>query len=865
MAQNRKVRKRPAALRTYRRKRDFKRTPEPGPEVASSPGGDNFVVQKHAARRLHYDFRLELDGVLLSWAVPNGPSLDPKDRRLAVRTEDHPLAYGGFEGIIPAGAYGGGTVMLWDRGRWQPEGDPRKGLKKGHLKFELFGERMRGRWNLARMGRREDEPGKENWLLIKGHDDQADPARPRALLEEGMTSVATGRSMAEIAAEQDRVWSSTVGELPGKAKTAPKPKKQALPYPPAIARAPKAVLPAFVPPQLATLSDQPPGGAQWLHEIKLDGYRTQLRLLKGKPRLLTRKGLDWTKKFGPIAKAAAALPEDAILDGEIVALDAAGVSSFAALQDALSTGKTGGLVYFVFDLLYVRGRSLAGLPLEERKAALKIYLEGLPAGSPIRYSDHHVDDGPAFFQHACRLALEGMVSKRRDAPYRSGRGGDWIKVKCTKRQEFVVGGWQPSAAKGHELRAILVGYFQDGKLLYAGKVGTGWGQGSSADLVKRLKAVERKAAPFASVPADVVRTTRWVEPAVVVEVDFATWTSDGILRHASFKGVRDDREPGDVVLEVSREDAGKKAPVPGRAAKSRPQGDYAGVVLTHPDRLLWPKDGITKEALADYYAEVAPRMMPHIVNRPLSLVRCPDGAEGACFFQRHMGQGLPASVKPVKVRTEKEPYLAIGDTEGLFALVQFSTLEIHPWGARADDPERPDRVIMDFDPGEAVPWERVVGAALECRDRLHKLGLVGFVKTTGGKGLHVVFPLARRHSWAEIKAFARGLATAMAADSRLYTTSLAKKDRKGRIFVDYLRNDRTSTAVAPYSTRARTGVPVATPLDWSELKALPSGSYYTLKNIQNRLQGLGDDPWAGIGKVSQRLTAKALRSLGIKV
>ncbi|MBM3598113.1 MAG: DNA ligase D [Alphaproteobacteria bacterium] len=853
-------------LDVYRRKRDFARTPEPPPEVKSSAGGNSYVIQKHAARRLHYDFRLELDGVHLSWAVPNGPSLDPAERRLAIRTEDHPLEYGGFEGVIPAGEYGGGTVMLWDRGTWTWTKDPREWLPRGLLEFELHGERLRGGWVLTRLKPRPDEKGdKENWLLIKRRDAYARPGEGTSVIQSAVNSVATGRSMDEIASERSRVWSSKQGEIApeaaGDAKPRPAARRKAAARPTfteSVATAPARKMPDFLPVQLATLVAVPPAGPKWLHEIKFDGYRMQALIDDRKVRMLTRTGLDWTSKFGPIAKALRELSvRSAIIDGEVVVQDQSGVSDFSALQQALSESKLDGLRYFAFDLLYLNGRDLTRLPLRERKAALAALLAANSGSALLLYSEHYLDRGREFFDQACRLALEGIVSKKAEAPYTAGRNPAWLKIKCTKRQEFVIGGWLSSTATGRDLRSLLVGYHEKGKLRYAGKVGTGFDEKSGGKLLAALKSRSRKDSPFVGVPAEIARGIHWIEPELVAEVEFGSWTRDRILRHASFAGLREDRDAREVVLETPIETTATADERTGKAA-------YAGVTLTHPDRVLWPEGGITKQALADYYASVAHLIMPHLAGRPLSLFRCPDGIGKHCFFQRHMGQGLPDAVKPVKVRNEKEPYLAIEDEAGLFSLIQFSTLEIHPWGARASDPEHPDRIVMDFDPSEELPWSTIVNAALECRERLSALGLKSFVKTTGGKGLHVVLPIAPRYEWKEVKAFAMALASSMAADSPRYVTNMAKSARKGRIFIDYLRNDRTSTAIAPYSTRARPGAPIALPVAWDELKLLPSGRHYTVATIGRRLAGLKSDPWAEMDGLKQQITAKARKAVGLK-
>jgi len=867
-------------LGVYRHKRDFEITPEPLPAVKSSRGGNSYLIQKHAATRLHYDFRLELDGVLLSWAIPKGPSFDPADKRLAVRTEDHPLEYGTFEGVIPSGEYGGGTVMLWDRGTWSWTKDPRKWLKRGQLEFELHGERLRGNWVLTRLRRRAGEKdGKENWLLIKRRDEVARDGDGEILVENELTSVVSHRAMDEIADDKKQILSSRkegkqhvekqpMNKAPAK-KSRSKPLK--------IEGGTAAKLPDFVAPQLATLVTEAPVGDRWLHEIKFDGYRTEARIENGKVQMLTRTGLDWTKKFAPVGEALAGLPaKSALLDGEIVVTDKGGATNFANLQQALSDGQADRLSYYVFDLLYLDGKDLRKLPLSERKDILHKLVPNEGNGL-VRYSDHFTDRGPDFFRNACRLALEGIVSKRADAPYTSGRGKGWLKTKCTKRQEFVVGGWLSSDKTGRDLRSLLVGYYDKGKLRYAGKIGTGFNAKNSAQLAQLFRKNAAERSPFVSLPAGVARRVHWLDPNIVVEAEFATWTNDNVMRHSSLEGVREDKEAKDVVLEspldapsksnkTGLRAVGEKKSSPKMSPKSSPPQSsgqaYGGVKLTHPDRLLWPEAGITKEMLANYYASIASLIMPHIVNRPLSLVRCPDGADGKCFFQRHMGQGLTDAVDGVKVRGDKNPYLAIRDEIGLFTLIQFSTLEIHPWGATADDPDRPDRIVMDLDPGEGVEWNSVKAAALECRQRLADMGLESFVKTTGGKGLHVVVPITRHHEWPEVKEFASALSSTMAADNRIYITKMTKSARRGRIFIDYLRNDRTATAVAPYSTRARAGAPVALPIDWSELRSLPSGNPYTLTTITKRRATEQADPWEDIAKIRQRLTPKAKKAVG---
>ncbi len=850
------------ALARYRAKRDFAKTPEPAPDAGPSAAGHRFVVQKHAARRLHYDFRLELDGVLKSWAVTRGPSLDPADRRLAVRTEDHPLAYGGFEGVIPAGQYGGGTVMLWDQGTWEPLHPPEQGLAEGHLHFRLHGARMCGEWTLVRMKKPNEK--RENWLLIKGDDAEARPGAGGSLVDEAQTSVATERGMDRIAADRDAVWSSNRADPPDPPKSDAKQRKKSSGSAP----------PRFVPPQLATLVDHPPAGDQWLHEIKYDGYRIACRIAGGKATMLTRGGLDWTAKFAALAGHAARLPVDtALIDGEVVVLNENGVSSFSALQQALSEGDGGAQTYFAFDLLHLDGEDLTSRPLEDRKAALRGLFADIPPEGPLRYSEHYAGRGADFFRHACRMALEGTVSKRRDRPYVSGRSRDWQKSKCVLRQEFVIGGFLPSPAAGRALRSLAIGYRRDDKLVYAGRVGTGFSGAVADDLREKLDARTVKTSPFESVPRAAARDVRWVRPDLVCEVAFAAWTADGMVRHAAFQGLREDKEAAEVTREQPAEtettDADRAPPAP-RRPRAQPRSgpvEMAGIRLTHPDKVFYPDIGLTKRDLADYYGQVAVLMLPHVAERPLSLVRCPDGQAGESFFQRRYGPGLPAAIQRAPVAGDKgeETYLKIASAAGLIALVQIGVLEIHPWGARADAPDKPDRIIFDFDPGPQVEWRAVVAAAEECRDRLTALKLQSFVRTTGGKGLHVVVPIARRYGWPLVKGFARALAGQMAADAPdRFTVTMAKSARTGRIFIDYLRNDLTATAIAPYSSRARPGAPVAVPLHWRELPDIPSGGHFTVRTLPVRLTGGFEDPWHDMLRLNQTLSAKARAALKLK-
>ncbi|MFO1151768.1 MAG: DNA ligase D [Alsobacter sp.] len=851
------------ALEAYRRKRDFKSTPEPQGRVADSASGRTFIVQKHAARRLHYDFRLEMDGVLKSWAVTRGPSLVPGEKRLAVHVEDHPLDYGDFEGTIPKGEYGGGVVLLWDRGAWAPIGDVHRGYAKGHLEFTLDGEKLKGRWRLVRMQRKERDRH-ENWLLIKGEDDAARGSGDPDILEEHPESVATGRDIAQIAGEAPG-WSSKTGRIPrdgdgeparagtGRAKAKPRPAGD---RPKARAgRRSGRTPPDFVAPQLATLVPHAPKGKGWVHEIKVDGYRLLARIDRGKVRLLTRTGLDWTQRFGPgIVAALAALPaSNALIDGELMVENDAGASDFSALQAELSAGRSDRFLYVAFDLLFLDGEDRRDRPLLERKARLEDLLAG--AGPQLRHSEHFAESGELVLRHACRLSLEGVVSKRGTAPYMSGRGKDWQKSKCSHRQEFVVGGYLPSGVTPGAIGSLALGAYEDGRLVYLGRVGTGFSDAVARMLMTRLDGLRTQRSPFAGkLTADEARGLLYVKPELVAEVEFRGWTADHNLRHAAFRGLREDKPAPEVVREteddpVPKSEGGSQAG--GRARSGKPQ-----VRLTHPDRVYWPDVGVTKQGLADYVAEVWPRMGPYVAGRPLSLVRCPGGVTEACFFQKHAWQGAGKAIRqaPDPGDVEAEPLLVVDDLAGALALVQAGVLEIHPWGSMLSDIERPDLLILDLDPGPDVPWTFVIAAAQEARDRLARAGLTSFVKTSGGKGLHVVASVKPSAAWPEAKAFTKRIAEAMAADSPdRFVAVVSKAKRQGRILVDYLRNGRGATAVAPYSTRSRPGAPVSMPLDWAELGEAIGPAYFTVANTPARLARQEKDPWADFRRAAAPL------------
>jgi len=908
-------------LSRYQQKRDFTKTPEPSGKKQPGQGPAlRFVIQKHDARRLHYDLRLELDDVYKSWAVTKGPSLDPHEKRLAVHVEDHPIDYGDFEGIIPPGEYGGGTVMIWDRGTWRPEGDPAKGYAKGHIAFELDGEKLHGRWHLIHLKPRPGEKDQQ-WLLFKSDDEYARPEADGDILNDAPDSVATGRSIDEIAREQEAVWSGKAGlvkgelspdpaagadaasavkakaraKTPAPAPTPPEPdapkrrgRKKAIPdatglanavrsarVPPPITASPargKAVpgaktapFPGFVAPCLAQLCEHAPDGDTWLHEIKFDGYRLMALIENGRVRLMTRSGLDWTERFPAIAAAFASFPAaSAIVDGEAVVDDEAGLSSFSALQEALSTRKSAAdIVFYAFDLLYLDGSDLRDAPLEARKEALAPLVE-VTSQATLRYSEHVIGHGPAMVENACRLGLEGIVSKRVGAPYRSGRHGAWLKTKCTNRQEFVVGGYAPSTATRGAIGSLALGAYDGGKLVHVGRTGTGFTQATAKAIFKQLQPLRRATSPFANaLTSEEKRGLVFVDPQLVAEVEFRGWTGDRHLRHAAFKGLREDKPATEVLFEMPRQQTtNEAAPKPAAARPyraARTKGgtlDFEGIRLTHPDRILWEGQGLTKLGLAEYYAEVADRILPFITGRPLALVRCPNGQSGQCFYQKHSFAGLTDAVEIARV-ADKEgeaEAIVIRDLRGLINLVQASVLEIHPWGARIEDFDHPDTLIFDLDPGEGIAWDAVMDGAREVRQRLADLGIDSYVKTTGGKGLHVVSPLVPDLGWDDLKAFAQGVAQTMERDApERFISTMAKKARRGKIYVDYLRNGRGATAIAPYSTRAREGAPVATPLQWRELGPALLPQRFTVDTMERRLAALKTDPWAGYFENPQRI------------
>jgi bifunctional non-homologous end joining protein LigD len=984
-------------LARYREMRHFDVTAEPSgshkTQKKSTTGrGLPFVIQKHAASHLHYDFRLGWNGVLKSWAVSKGPSFSTKDRRLAVQVEDHPMEYGGFEGIIPAGQYGGGTVMVWDQGTWWPQlghENVDAGLRDGSLKFEMNGTKMKGKWTLVRMGpkpgsssnstssagNRWSSSNKPQWLLIKEHDsfERAPDATP--MTEEKPVSAVTGRTLEQIANQEDHVWNSketakpgqpwfrkssgqeleTKGSTPkarsskpatGKAKPESARKSSALDAEAKalLATCPKEPQPAFLSPQLALEATAPPTGEGWLHELKLDGYRIQARKSGSDPgqqgavQLLTRKGLDWAHRMPVITRAVAHLaPHDVTLDGEVVVLAADGNSSFADLQASFNDAANHPLTYFIFDLLHLDGRNTRGLPLRDRKHLLAQILpapahNGEIGDATLRLSEHIETDGAAMFHHACELHAEGIISKRADAPYRSDRGSVWLKSKCLREQEFVIAGFTLSSEGTDRIGSLLLGYYEASnstpdsisKLIYAGRTGTGFTQKLKRDLLTQLSKIQTDKATFDRIPAAARRDAHWVQPKLVAQVRFATWTADNLVRQAAFLGLREDKPATEVVREeptiAPRPKAGKSAkshPEPANAASHRSQpihaakaqvqpkaahpaavprptaplghiptstkpkqsadspratrlapaqSSWADIRLTHPNKILDPETGLTKRQLADYYLAVADRILPHIAGRPLSLVRCPEGAGKPCFFQKHVTAMLPPGISSVTVTDKKsgkpEPYITLDPEkttpEVLAGFAQMGVLEVHPWSSTNADLEHPDRLIFDLDPDESLPWPTITAAAAEVRSRLKKAGLESFLKLTGGKGLHIVAPIGSPHQestldWTTVKNTAHKFVLGMERDNpKLYLTKMTKSARAGKIYLDYLRNERGATAVAPYSPRARLGAHVSLPLPWSALKetARPVFAVHDFDQWRNRLRS---DPWKAMLSLTQQL------------
>jgi bifunctional non-homologous end joining protein LigD len=918
-------------LGLYRSMRDFQVTAEPSGSAKKKFFNDQplpFVIQKHAATRLHYDFRLGWNGVLKSWAVAKGPSYFTGDKRLAVQVEDHPIDYGGFEGIIPKGQYGGGTVMVWDQGTWEPQAghtDVDEGLRTGSLKFILHGTKMKGKWALIRMGGKAANESKPNWLLIKEHDEFERKQGDAAVTDEEPDSVVTGRSLEEIARNEDHVWNSketakgnawyrkdagatgateivakeastetaSAEKAPANRAAKARKTKSAAKELKVPTGAPKEKLPEFITPELALQATTAPSGAGWLHELKLDGYRIQARKDGDKVQLLTRTGLDWTHRMKTIAALVGELRvERAILDGEVVVLAENGTTSFADLQAAFQEGVRKPLSYFAFDLLHLNGHNLRGLPLIERKTLLATLLEG--GGEFVRLSEHLESDGAVIFRKACEMHVEGIVSKRAASKYSSGRGGSWLKLKCVHEQEFVIGGFTLPSNGTHGVGALLLGYYDGEKLIYAGRTGTGFTQKTHRVLRNQLEELRGKENPFENPPAEARRGAIWVKPELVAQVNFATWTADNLVRQSSFKGLREDKPASEVrreeptvvprprgaksashsasvgiaaKTESGEGDSAKAASVKTEKKSAKSTLENAPVRLTHPEKILDAETQLTKQQLADYYWAIASHMLPHIEGRPVSLVRCPDGSERPCFYQKHVNAMLPPGITSVNVPDKKtgeiEPYITLSTAEALAGLAQMGVLEVHPWGSRNDDLEHPDRIIIDLDPDAAIAWPRLAESAAEVRKELEELGLESFLKSTGGKGLHVVIPVVPEYDWAVIKQFAHAFVLKMEKDQPgSYLTKMSKAARKDRIFLDYLRNERGATAVAAFSPRSRAGAAVSLPLDWSDLKAAER-TVVRVADFAEWQGRLSRDPWKQFLKLRQRITPKMLEALKI--
>ncbi len=923
-------------LARYRSMRDFGITAEPSGDAPKSPSSNPdaakhpFCIQKHAATRLHYDFRLGWNGVLKSWACAKGPSYNVKDRRLAVEVEDHPMEYGGFEGIIPAGQYGGGTVMLWDQGTWAPQPgheDVDAGLRSGQLKFTMDGTKMHGKWALIRMALRPKET-KPSWLLIKEHDDFERPPEVPAVTDAEPDSVITGRSLDGIAANQDHVWNSketntgpqawyrqdTLTPSPPEGHSERSAKRAVEESPhlssfPGLDSLPTEHQPTFLKPQLAQETEAPPEGPAWIHELKLDGYRMQARKEGAKVQMLTRSGLDWTDRVRSVATEVARLPvENVTLDGEVVVLAENGTTNFADLQASFQEGARNPLTFFVFDLLHLDGRNPRDLPLAEAEVSRKSLLATLLASANpdhLQLSEHLTSNGQAMFLKACELHAEGIVSKKASAPYAEGRTASWLKSKCLHEQEFVIGGYTlPGKGKagGPGIGALLLGYYDDQKrLIYAGRTGTGFTDKFAATLRKRLESAETNTSPFLNPSTEARRGAIWVRPSTVAQVRFATWTADQQVRQAAFLGLREDKPASEVRRETAaptpKQERGERRDGNGiqnkpnirMAEQSSPSEDAhessrtdpasipvpvskalppPSIRLTHPQKILDPASQLTKQQLADYYWAVAPAMLPHIANRPLSLVRLPEGVGKPSFYQKHVTSILPKGFDSVDVPDKKtgviEPYIALHTPEAIASLAQMSVLEVHPWGSCASDLEHPDRLVIDLDPDESLAWPTVTAAALEVRAALKKLGLESWVKTTGGKGLHVVLPIAPELDWNAIKPFCHAFVKSMErANPALYLTVMTKAARTGKIYLDYLRNERGATAVAPFSPRARPNVGVAVPLAWSELKS-PERPIFSIANFPDWRSRLKKDSWSQLPTTHQQITPEARRTLGLK-
>ncbi len=866
----------------YTRKRNFDITSEP-PETADKPGSNQdraltFVVHKHDARNLHYDFRLELDGTLKSWAVPKGPSLDPKNKRLAVHVEDHPLGYGNFEGSIPEGQYGAGDVIVWDRGIWQPHGDPRETYKAGKLKFTLIGEKLTGDWALVRTHLR-GSGDKEQWLLIKEKDEAVRSADEYDIVVDKPESVISGTTVGDTSAKNGKRKSGTSAPT-AKDKPARKGTREA--------GARKASIPEKLAPQLATLLDSPPDG-KWLYEIKFDGYRIMTRIIEGEVRLITRNGHDWTERLPLQAKALSELNlGDSWLDGEMVVLNDAGLPDFQALQNAFEIGRSKDILYYLFDVPFLDGEDLRDKPVEERRAVLKKLLGKHSSSRMLRFSDAFSAGHRDIIESACSLSLEGLIGKRVGSVYQSRRSSDWIKLKCKLRQEFVIVGFTQPQGTRSGFGALLLAVNEEGAgLVYAGRVGTGFSQKMLGELFDQLKPLEQEASPLANkLTGAQTRGVHWIEPTLVGEVEFAEWTREGIIRHSAFIALRSDKPASEVVHEYPKTPKDIKAPFKPNASKARSPAaearteksataskraakdriEVAGVMISHPERVIDPQSGLHKIDLAHYYESISDWILPYLDHRAVALLRCPEGIEGEQFFQKHSERLAIPNIKQLdpKLDPGHARLMEIDSVQALVGASQMGTIELHTWGSTYDQIELPDHFVLDLDPDPALPWRSMIEATQMTLAVLDELGLDAYIKTSGGKGMHIIVPLARKADWDTVKAFAKALAQFITQQlPERFTATSGPKNRVGKIFIDYLRNNRGASTVVAYSARARPGLPVSVPVTREELTRLKSSDQWNIGNLQKRLRQLKADPWAGY-KNTQRITKPMWKRLGAK-
>ncbi|WP_448632632.1 MULTISPECIES: DNA ligase D [Pseudomonas fluorescens group] len=870
-------------LDDYNRMRDFGATSEPAAKrrprkSAKTTHALQFCIQKHDASRLHYDFRLELDGALKSWAVPKGPSLDPKSKRLAVHVEDHPLDYATFEGNIPEGHYGAGDVIVWDRGVWIPQGDPHEAYEKGRLKFELQGEKLAGLWNLVRT----HMPGKqEQWFLIKHQDAAARPETEYDVVQAEPDSVLSERTL--VPRRRGKAAAAKAVKQPEKAQAKPLKKRGKTTLDGAVA----GPLPETLKPELATLVESAPDG-EWLYEIKFDGYRIMARIDHGGVRLITRNGHDWTHKLPTQAEALAALGlESAWLDGEMVVANEHGVPDFQALQNAFDAGSSGQIAYYLFDLPYLNGMDLRNVPVQDRRMALQAVLQA--NDSPLlRFSDAFEQTPEALLNSACQMQMEGLIGKRIGSVYTSRRSSDWIKLKCKNRQEFVVIGFSEPKGARSAFGALLLGLHDadSGQLRYAGKVGTGFNEATLKSIHQQLLPLERKKPAVINPPTGYeAKGVHWLEPTLLAEVAFAEMTKEGSVRHAVFHGLRDDKpakaitqELANPVDKTSAQKTTAKRPSKGDAkpAAAKPKAkakDKAGdtsaldgkVRITHPDRVIDATTGTTKRQLAEYYASVAEFILPELAERPVALVRAPDGIAGELFFQKNAERLAIPGITTLDKDVTGQPVMIINNAQALIGAVQMSTVELHTWNATTVDLDKPDRFVLDLDPDPALPWKRMVEATQLTLSVLDELGLKAFLKTSGGKGIHIVVPLTRKAGWDEVKDFSHAIVSHIAKllPDRFSAVS-GPKNRVGRIFIDYLRNGLGATTICAYAVRTRDGLPVSVPIYRDEVAQLKGANLWNVHNVHERLAEVGHEPWADLKKTRQSITADMRRRIGMK-